>query len=203
MTLIYTRQTNRYHSMPVVTKRCYCSLVKGRRGAHCHQCPAWNLELRRVLDARKANPQEWGLWTDSTQTRNITCCQQVPTWNAGTEPRTEVGNCVPNDKQLPMWNSGFQSTGGLTGKRIRSSTWHRERLGGTYHRLGKWWETRRTQRVVRYCVCAAFLVAQMVVFAFNAGDPSSFPGSGRSPGGGNGNPLQHSCLENSMDWGAL
>ena len=28
------------------------------------------------------------------------------------------------------------------------------------------------------------------------------PGSGRSPGGGNGNPLQYSCLENPMDRGA-
>ena len=37
----------------------------------------------------------------------------------------------------------------------------------------------------------------------NAGDPGSFPGSGRSPGEGNGNPLQYFCLENSMDrpWG--
>ena len=33
----------------------------------------------------------------------------------------------------------------------------------------------------------------------NAGDPDSIPGSGRSPGGGNGYPLQYSCLENSMD----
>ena len=32
--------------------------------------------------------------------------------------------------------------------------------------------------------------------ARHAGDPGSFPGSGRSPGEGNGNPLQHSCLEN-------
>ena len=31
---------------------------------------------------------------------------------------------------------------------------------------------------------------------------SSIPGSGRSPGEGNGNPLQYSCLENSMDSGA-
>ena len=30
------------------------------------------------------------------------------------------------------------------------------------------------------------------------GDAGSIPGSGRSPGGGNGNPLQYSCLENSM-----
>ena len=38
--------------------------------------------------------------------------------------------------------------------------------------------------------------------AFNAGDPGSIPGSGRSPGEGNGNQLQYSCLENSMDRGA-
>ena len=38
--------------------------------------------------------------------------------------------------------------------------------------------------------------------AFNAGDLGSIPGSGRSPGEGNGNPLQCSCLENSMDGGA-
>ena len=37
--------------------------------------------------------------------------------------------------------------------------------------------------------------------ACNAGDPSSIPGSGRSPGEGNGNSLQYSCLENSMDRG--
>ena len=33
-------------------------------------------------------------------------------------------------------------------------------------------------------------------------DAGSIPGSGRSPGGGNGNPLQYSCRENSMDRGA-
>ena len=38
--------------------------------------------------------------------------------------------------------------------------------------------------------------------AYNAGDPGSIPGSGRSPGEGNGNPLQDSCLENPMDGGA-
>ena len=36
----------------------------------------------------------------------------------------------------------------------------------------------------------------------NAGDTGSIPGSGRSPGGGNGNLLQYSCLENPMDEGA-
>ena len=33
-------------------------------------------------------------------------------------------------------------------------------------------------------------------------DPGSIPGMGRSPGGGHGNPLQYSCLENPMDRGA-
>ena len=41
--------------------------------------------------------------------------------------------------------------------------------------------------------------------AYNAGQPGSIPGWGRSPGEENGNLLQHSCLEKSMDreaWGA-
>ena len=38
--------------------------------------------------------------------------------------------------------------------------------------------------------------------ACNGGEPGSIPGSGRSPGEGNGNPLQYSCLENSMERGA-
>ena len=38
--------------------------------------------------------------------------------------------------------------------------------------------------------------------ACNEGDLGSIPGSGRSPGEGNGNPLQYSCLENPIDGGA-
>ena len=38
--------------------------------------------------------------------------------------------------------------------------------------------------------------------ACSAGDPGSIPGLGRSPGEGNGNPFQYSCLENPMDGGA-
>ena len=37
---------------------------------------------------------------------------------------------------------------------------------------------------------------------YNVGDPASIPGLGRSPGEGNGNPLQYYCLENPMDRGA-
>ena len=38
--------------------------------------------------------------------------------------------------------------------------------------------------------------------ACDAKDPGSIPGSGRSPGEGNGNPFQYSCLGNPMDGGA-
>ena len=44
--------------------------------------------------------------------------------------------------------------------------------------------------------------SEVIVSASNAGDLGSIPRSGRSPGEGNGNPLQYSCLENPMDRGA-
>ena len=49
---------------------------------------------------------------------------------------------------------------------------------------------------------AALVVKTLPVKAGDTGDESLFPGSGRSPGGRNANPLQHIHLENSMDWGA-
>ena len=50
----------------------------------------------------------------------------------------------------------------------------------------------------------ASLVAQTAKeSAWNVGDLDSIPQLGKSPGEGNGNPLQYSCLENSMEGGAL
>ena len=46
------------------------------------------------------------------------------------------------------------------------------------------------------------MVKNLPARAGNAGDTSLIPGWGRSPGAGNGNPLQYSCLGNSMDRGA-
>ena len=47
------------------------------------------------------------------------------------------------------------------------------------------------------------MVSQTVKgLAYHTGDLGSIPGSGRYSGGGNGNPLQYSCLENPMDGGA-
>ena len=46
------------------------------------------------------------------------------------------------------------------------------------------------------------VVKNLPISAGDARDVGSIPGSGRSPGGGHGNPLQYSCLENPMDRGA-
>ena len=50
------------------------------------------------------------------------------------------------------------------------------------------------------------MVLWVMNLSFNAGDTGSIPGLGRFPGGENGNPLQYSCQENSMDrrvWRAI
>ena len=48
---------------------------------------------------------------------------------------------------------------------------------------------------------SSFLIVQSVESASNAGDLGFIPRSGRSPGAGNGNALQYSCLENPRDRG--
>ena len=54
-----------------------------------------------------------------------------------------------------------------------------------------------------YLVCVFPCVSNSKESACNMGDLGSMPGLGRSPGEGNGNPLQYYCQENSTDRGAL
>ena len=65
-------------------------------------------------------------------------------------------------------------------------------------------EEREVKRNLLMCsVTKGFLGGSVVKnLPANAGDKGSISGLGRSPGEGNGNPLQYSCLENSMDRGA-
>ena len=53
-----------------------------------------------------------------------------------------------------------------------------------------------------YCLNTWFGFPDSKASTCNAGDLGLIPGLGRSPGEGNGNPLQYSCLENYMDRGA-
>ena len=62
---------------------------------------------------------------------------------------------------------------------------------------------------MKYIIIAYLITYPSIFIEFNpsanagdAGDVDSIPGSGRSPGVGNGNPLQYSCLKDSMDMGA-
>ena len=63
----------------------------------------------------------------------------------------------------------------------------------SFHRIGGWYFT------IYRCSQVVLVVKSPPANAGDARDTGSTPGSGRSPGAGNGNPLQYSCLENSMN----
>ena len=68
----------------------------------------------------------------------------------------------------------------------------------------QWGHTVRHNLATEHDLTGIIMLSPKVVkeSACNAEDPGSTPGLGRSPGEGNGNPLQYSCLENPMDKGA-
>ena len=80
--------------------------------------------------------------------------------------------------------------------------------GSGVHGVTKSWTQLKHLIPVCVCVCPQCILGFPCssvgkISACNAGDPGLIPGSGRFPGEGNGNPLQYSCLENSMDRGAF
>ena len=79
---------------------------------------------------------------------------------------------------------------------------HREQTYG--HRLGSEGEAGMNgeSNMEAYIIMGFPGGSDSKASACNAGDQGLIPGPGRSPGEGNGNPIQYSCLENSMDWGA-
>ena len=74
----------------------------------------------------------------------------------------------------------------------------------TVHGVAKSDTTEQLTLSLSFYLCKAFPGGSVgEESACNAGDVGSVPGLGRSPGEWNGNPLQYSCLENTMDRGAL
>ena len=66
------------------------------------------------------------------------------------------------------------------------------------------WETNWPSGTIELVVCISLIIdfpggSDGKKSAYNEGDLGSIPGSGRSPGEGNGNPFQYSCLENPTD----
>ena len=100
--------------------------------------------------------------------------------------------------RLPWWLSGEYSyllmqEGEGNGNPLQCSCLENPRDGGA------WWaavyEVAQSQTQLKR-------LSSSSSNAGNAGDDGSIPGLGKSPGEGNGNPLQYSCLENLMDRGA-
>ena len=113
----------------------------------------------------------------------------------------------PTDGVLPSPEPLFSLGPSQTNK---ESEWHEHARGG--HRL--WPETQDKERHRNLQLAfRGFFFTVLFHLGFpggsvvknlpaNAGEVGSIPGSGRSPGEGNGNPLQYSCLENPRDRGA-
>ena len=78
-----------------------------------------------------------------------------------------------------------------------------EGVAQSYTLLMILWKDPQDSKTIIYTVAEGFPDASAVKnLSANAGDLISIPGSERSPGGGHGNPLQNSSLENPMDGGA-
>ena len=104
--------------------------------------------------------------------------------------------------KTPVMYHSYQSEW-LIKKSINSKCWRGHGGKGTFiHCL---WEHKLVQsleKIVRSFLRGFPGGSVVKNLPANAGDVGSIPQSGRSPGGGNGNPLQISCLENSTDRGA-
>ena len=113
--------------------------------------------------------------------RLMTACQRLPRVQPCLELGARAGGHCPGSWSSPSCSAGPLGLG--VGSQVllpsRKSTW----VGTLPFHLGF-----PRSSVSKESACSA-------------GDPGSIPGSGRSPGEGNGNPLQDSCLENSMDRG--
>ena len=65
-----------------------------------------------------------------------------------------------------------------------------------------WGTSEGVSKIITVSKIIALVVKNPPANAGDIRDPGSIPGSGRFPGGRNGNPLQYTCLENPMDGGA-
>ena len=148
--------------------------------------------------------------------------EQVGTW-LGWQPQgimKNSGSFYLSVLPVSVYGCYFMAPNGCTSTAISSTddsdsgSWRdlKSRINRTLWWIQKEMGTREMPRVT-----PEWLIGELEIFptswgfpggseveasASNAGNPSSIPRSGRSPGEGNGNPLQYSCLENPMDRGA-
>ena len=114
------------------------------------------------------------------------------TGNSGSNCATSLGHCVPQEL-LP--HRGLLVT--------VNSSWHfwlrPESVQNKQYTFFFFEETLFVSWLSMKLWQRLLGLLKPILSACDAGGPGSIPGSGRSPGGGHGNPLQYSCLENPMD----
>ena len=122
--------------------------------------------------------------------------------------------CISGQKELLILSSGSKPGGSLIGKQKGPSSFPQCRLltrsprcdvishEGVKGNLGPMAASTQLSRVFTVPMLGPGASQAAPAHAGDIRDVGSIPGSGRSSGGGHGNPLQYSCLKNSLDRGA-